>query len=125
MSRPLRLLLVEDSERDAALLMLYLKRGGFDPVVTRVETAPSMRVQLDNAEWDVVVCDFNLPNFDAYAALKVLHESGRTIPFIVLSGEINQAIIDGVTKAGATAYLAKYEMRQIIPTLERALQVHG
>jgi DNA-binding NarL/FixJ family response regulator len=52
----------------------------------------------------------------------VLQESGRRIPFIVLSGEISQEIIDGVTKAGANEYLAKYEMRQIVPAIERALQ---
>jgi CheY-like chemotaxis protein len=121
MTKPLRILLVEDSERDAALLLLYLRRGGYEPTIQRVETALSMKVQLDTAQWDVVVSDFNLPGFNAYAALKVLQESGRKLPFIVLSGEINQAIIDGVTKAGATAYLAKYEMRQIIPAIERAL----
>ena len=59
---------------------------------------------------------------NAYASLKTLQESERRIPFIVLSGEINQSIIDGMTKAGASEYLCKYEMAKIVPTIERAMQ---
>jgi DNA-binding NtrC family response regulator len=123
--KPLRVLLVEDSERDAALILLYLKRGGYEPTLERVETRFAMKAKLESAEWDVVISDFNLPGFDAYSSLKVLQESGRKIPFIVVSGEINQAIIDGVMKAGASEYLCKYEMRQIVPTIERALQARA
>ena len=122
MAKPLRVLLIEDSERDAALLLLYLRRGGYEPTVQRVESALSMKVQLNTAEWDVIISDFNLPAFNGYAALKALQETGKRIPFIVLSGEISREIIDGVTQAGATAYLAKYEMGQIVPTIERAMQ---
>lgn len=122
MAKPLKVLLVEDSERDAALLQLYLKRGGYDASIVRVENAIGMRSQLASNSWDVVISDFNLPGFNAYAALNELQESGKRIPFIVLSGEINQKIIDGVKQAGATDYLAKYEMRQIVPTIEKAIQ---
>lgn len=122
MAKSLRILLVEDSERDAALLQLYIRRGGYEPAIVRVENSISMRNQLASREWDVVISDFNLPGFNAYAALNELQQSGKRIPFIVLSGEINQKIIDGVKQAGATEYLAKYEMRQIVPAIERALQ---
>lgn len=122
MAKPLRILLVEDSERDAALLLLYLRRGGYDPTIVRVQTALEMKVQLESEKWDLVISDFNLPGFNAYASLKVLQDSGRRIPFIVLSGEIAQKIIDGVIEAGATEYLFKYEMRQIVPAIERAMQ---
>ena len=122
MGRPLRVLQVEDSERDSALLMLYLKRGGFDTTLQRVDTPADMRAQLDSARWDVIVCDFNLPSFNAYQALEVLKQSGWDIPVIVMSGEISRQVIDGVTKAGATEYLAKYEMREIVPAIERVLQ---
>ena len=122
MAKPLRILLVEDSERDAALMVLYLRRGGYEPVLKRVESRIDMKAQLTSGAWDVVISDFNLPGFNAYAALEVLRDSGLKIPFIVVSGEINQAIIDGVTKAGAAEYLCKYEMRQIVPAVERAIQ---
>ena len=120
--KPLRILLVEDSERDAALVLLYLRRAGYEPTLKRVDTRIEMKVKLQSSDWDIVISDFNLPGFNAYAALEVLQQSGKKIPVIVLSGEINQAIIDGVTKAGANEYLCKYEMRQIVPAIERALQ---
>lgn len=120
-AKPLRVLLVEDSERDAALILLYLRRGGYEPTLQRVDTRIEMRVKLRSSDWDIVISDFNLPGFDAFAALEVLKESGKKIPCIVLSGEINRAIIEGVMKAGAHEYLAKYEMRQIVPAIERAI----
>ena len=122
MSKPIRILLVEDSERDAALMLLYLRRGGYDPSVQRVEKESDMRAHLASGDWDVIVSDFNLPGFNAYSALKALKESGRAIPLIVVSGEINEEIIAGVQAAGASQYLCKYEMRQIVPAIERALQ---
>jgi CheY-like chemotaxis protein len=125
MAKPLRILLVEDSERDAALLLLYVRRGGYDPTVVRVETPTEMNVQLQTGKWDVIISDFNLPGFNAYAALKVLKESGRRIPCIVLSGEIDNKIIDGVMKAGAANYLCKYQIRQIVPAIEQVLQAQS
>lgn len=122
MGKPVRILLVEDSERDAALLVLYLRRGGYEPVVERVEREDDMKSQLAAGTWDLIISDFNLPGFDAYAALKVLGESGRNIPLIVVSGEINESIIAGVKQAGAKEFICKYEMRQIVPAIERAMQ---
>src|SRR5438874_5564206 len=125
MTKPLRILLIEDSERDAALLTLYLRRGGYEPTIARVETASAMRTQLESAEWDVVISDFNLPVFSAHAALETLRESGRRIPFIVVSGEMSEPIVSALTKAGADAYLAKYELKKIVPAIERAIEVGG
>lgn len=122
MAKPLRVLLVEDSERDAALLALYLRRGGYEPTLHRVETGSAMKAQLDSCEWDLVISDFNIPGFNGYAALQVLQQTGRPIPFIVVSGELPPAIIDGITRAGAAEYLCKYEMKQIVPTIERAMR---
>ncbi|HEX6178109.1 MAG TPA: response regulator [Thermoanaerobaculia bacterium] len=121
MAKTLRILLVEDSERDAALLLLYLKRGGYEPTLCRVQTAAEMRSALSSEAWDVIISDFNLPGFSGFDTLKVLKESGLDIPTIIVSGEINQKIIDGVKAAGAAEYLAKYEMRQIVPSIERVV----
>jgi phosphoserine phosphatase RsbU/P len=122
MSKPLKILLVEDSERDAALLVLYLRRGGYEPVIQRVEREADMKKKLASDHFDVIVSDFNLPGFSGFEAIRTLNESGKKIPLIVLSGEINEKIISGVKEAGAKHYLAKYEMRQIVPTIERALK---
>lgn len=122
MARPLRVLLVEDSERDAALLALHLRRSGYEPTLQRVDSGAAMKQQLVSSEWDVVISDFNIPGFNGYAALQVLKETGRPIPFIVISGELPPAIVDGITSAGAAEYLCKYELKQIGPAIERAMR---
>ena len=117
MARPLKVLLVEDSERDAALLALYLRRGGYDAEVRRVETRLDLKYQLDTGRWDIVVSDFNLPGFDAFGAMEIVRESGQSLPFVVLSAEIAPSVIDGITAAGSQ-YVCKYVMRQIVPIID-------
>ena len=124
MARPLKILLVEDSERDAALLMLYLRRGGYDAEVRRVETRDDLRSQLRDGKWDVVISDFNLPGFDAFAAMQDLRESGRSIPFVVLSAEIASQVIDGITAAGSR-YVCKYVMKDIVPIIDEYMAASG
>jgi CheY-like chemotaxis protein len=117
MARPLRVLLVEDSERDEALLKLYLRRGGYDAALHRVDTLAELNAQLRAGEWDVVVSDFNLPGFDAFAARKAVQESGREIPFVVLSGDYTPALSQALDAAGIR-YIAKYEMRNLLPIID-------
>lgn len=121
MSRPLRLLLVEDSERDAALLKLHLRRGGYDAYVERVDTRAALDAQLREGQWDVVVSDFNLPGFDAFATGTAVQESGRDIPFIVLSGDFSPGVIEGLDAAGIR-YVGKYEMGKLVPIIDDCLR---
>jgi CheY-like chemotaxis protein len=125
-SKPVKILLVEDSERDTALLMLYLRRGGFQPTLHRVETGPEMKAELErSADWDIVISDFNLPRFNAHAALATLRESGRQVPFIVLSGGMADDVVGKIIEAGATHFILKHQMAQIVPIIERAIQARA
>ncbi|HYI10173.1 MAG TPA: response regulator [Thermoanaerobaculia bacterium] len=121
MAKPLRMLLVEDSERDAALLMLYLRRGGYAPEVRRVDTRAELRSELRDGRWDIVVSDFNLPGFDAFAAMADLQASGRSIPFVVLSGELAPNVIETITAAGSR-FVYKYVMREIVPIIDEYMR---
>ena len=85
----LRALLVEDSESDAELLLQALRRGGYDPDWERVETEDELRRSLQRCEWDIVFCDFSLPNFNAIHALQTLRATGSDVPAIVLSGTVS------------------------------------
>src|SRR5215218_4214723 len=100
--RPLRLLLVEDSERDAAHVMLSLRRGGWAPEIRRVETKEEMAEALRDGVWDAIVSDYNLPCFSAPEALETLHETGLDIPFIVVSGEVGEDTAVRLMKGGAS-----------------------
>ncbi len=120
MSRPLKLLLVEDSADDAALLLRELKKGGYDPAHRRVDTAEAMTLALQE-EWDLVIADYVMPEFSGLEALKVLQASGRDCPFIILSGGIGEDIAVDAMRAGAHDYIMKGNMARLLPAIEREL----
>jgi CheY-like chemotaxis protein len=121
MAKPLRVLLAEDSERDEALLKLYLRRGGYDVELQRVDTLAALDAQLRAGAWDVAISDFNLPGFDAFAARKAVLQSGREIPFLVLSGDYSPALRETLDAEGIR-YLTKSEIRNIVPVIDELLR---
>ncbi len=122
MSKPLRLLIVEDSEDDTLLLLRELLRGGYEPVFERVETPESMKSALEKQKWDLIISDYVLPRFSGLAALTVLKESGLDLPFIIVSGNIGEDIAVGTMKAGAHDYILKGNLKRLIPAVERELR---
>ena len=122
MSNPLRILIVEDSENDALLLVRDLRRGGFEPEFERVCTAEAMASALANQKWDLIISDYTMPNFSGIAALKILKQSGLDVPFIVVSGSIGEDVAVAAMKAGAHDYLMKGNLRRLISAIERELR---
>ncbi len=122
MAKPLRVLIVEDAPDDAELLLLELRRGGYDPVAERVETPAAMQAALEGGPWDVILSDNSLPQFSAEAALRVLWELGLDIPFIVVSGSIDEDAAVALMKAGAHDYLFKGKLARLGPAVERELR---
>jgi PAS domain S-box-containing protein len=120
-SRPLRVLIVEDSENDTLLLMRELKRCGYEPEYERVETPEAMEKALAAPGWDVVVSDYRLPRFGAPEALALFRESGLEAPFIVVSGKLGEDAAVEVMKAGADEFLTKDNLARLCPTVERSL----
>ena len=102
--------------------MLELERGGFEPVLERVETAEAMGVALDQHQWDVVVSDHSMPRFESMDALKLLKEKQPDVPFIVVSGAIGEDAAVNAMKAGASDYVAKGKLGRLIPSIERELR---
>jgi CheY-like chemotaxis protein len=90
MGTPIRVLVVEDSEDDAALLLRELRRGGYNPVSERVDTHVSMNDALAKQAWDLIICDYTMPHFSAPAALGLLKNTGLDVPFIIVSGNIGE-----------------------------------
>ncbi|MBV6520369.1 MAG: hypothetical protein MNPFHGCM_00475 [Gemmatimonadaceae bacterium] len=119
---PLRVLLVEDSESDAALLIRHLERGGYRIAVRRVESAEEMRTALDDAGWDIVISDYNLPAFDAPRALATLQASGKDIPFVVVSGNMGEEIAVAMMRDGAHDYLLKSDLARLGPAIQREVR---
>ena len=121
MTKPLKVLLVEDSERDTALLKLTLRRGGYTADVHRVETRADLGAQLQDSPWDIVISDFNLPGFDAFAVRKIVQESGREIPFFVLSGDFSPDVMEAMVAAGIR-YVGKYEIAKLVPIIDEYMR---
>ena len=124
--RPLWVLLVEDSENDATLLVRELRRGGYDPLYERVYTPEEMERALKGSEergeaFEVVISDYYMPRFRAPDVLAFLRRPGYDVPFIVVSGKIGEDAAVGIMKAGADDYLTKENMSRLCPAIEREL----
>jgi DNA-binding NtrC family response regulator len=89
MNQLLRILIVEDSEDDALLLLRVLRLGGYDVVYKIVDTPAAMRAALESQEWDVITSDHAMPRFGAPKALKLAKKLRPDLPFIIVSGEID------------------------------------
>jgi two-component system cell cycle sensor histidine kinase/response regulator CckA len=122
MSETLRVLQVEDSESDAALMARILAKAGYDLHAERVDDPEAMRDALARAEWDVIIADHRMGPFDAPGALRVLHETGRDIPFIVVSGSIGEELAVTMMKSGAHDYLLKNNLTRLVPAVEREIR---
>ncbi len=120
-AQPLHVLIVEDSEDDAVLLVHELERGGYAIASRRVETEQAMRAALTAQPWDVVFSDHSVPQFGSSAALAALKDTGADIPFIIVSGTIGEEQAVAAMKAGASDYLIKGRLARLIPVLEREL----
>lgn len=119
--KPLRVLIVEDSEDDALLLVRELKRGGYAPVFERVDTREAMSAALDEQTWDVVLSDYHMPHFSGLAALVLLKEKGLDLPFILVSGKIGEDLAVEAMKARAHDFVMKDKLARLNPTIEREL----
>jgi two-component system cell cycle sensor histidine kinase/response regulator CckA len=122
--KPLRVLMVEDSEDDAELILRELRRGGFDVTHRRVETADAMREALAGKPWDIVLSDFSMPEFSAPGALAVRRASGLDIPLIIVSGTIGEDIAVRSLHAGAQDFILKGKLSRLLPAIERELREH-
>jgi len=122
MKIPLRALIVEDSEFDAAMLVNVLRQGGYDPQFRRVETREAMLEALGSQEWDIVLSDFNMPRFSMQEALDVLRQSPLDLPFIIVSGGIGEDVAVAAMKAGANDYLMKGNLARLVPAVTRELR---
>jgi two-component system cell cycle sensor histidine kinase/response regulator CckA len=122
MTKPLQLLLVEDSPDDERLILRELKRAGLEVDHERVEDPGAMREALARRSWDVVVSDWQMPRFSAPDALELLAESGHDLPFIIVSGTIGEEIALEAMRAGARDFVLKDRLARLAPAIERELR---
>ena len=117
----LQVLHLEDSEPDHALALLHLQRAGLVVQMLRVETEAAYRAALAEHEWDLVLSDFNLPGFTGLRAQQILKDSGKELPFILVSGEIGEDTAVAAMRNGASDYLLKNNLARLAPAVEHAI----
>lgn len=122
MNTPLKVLMIEDSESDAELIIRLLQRANFQPVCQQIQTDEELRNALSSGEWDIILADYSMPQFDALEALKTLQSFGLDIPFIVVSGAIGEDTAVAAMKAGAHDYLMKDNLARLVPAIHRELR---
>lgn len=118
----LRVLIVEDSEDDALLLLRELQRSGYDTDHTRVDTPQGMAAALDQGGWQVIISDYSLPQFSGLAAMALVKSRGLDIPFIIVSGNIGEDDAVAAMKGGANDYVMKRNLPRLVPAIERELR---
>ena len=123
MDTPLKLIIIEDNEDDLALIVRELTRGGFSPEDLNVQDEVGLRTALDSdTEWDIILSDYAMPQYNALAALECFLSYEREIPFIVLSGTVGEEVAVETMKAGAHDYLMKGSLTRLVPAIQRELR---
>ncbi|MBD1919280.1 MULTISPECIES: EAL domain-containing protein [Cyanophyceae] len=120
-AEPLRALIVEDSDDDLLLLLRELRRAGFVPTWVQVQTADDFRAALAD-DWDVVLSDYQLPQFNAPAALELLQQNSCDLPFIVISGTVGEATAVTMMRAGAHDYVMKDNLSRLAEAVRREVR---
>jgi len=118
----LRTLLIEDSDDDAVLIVRELRKAGFVVDYRRVDTPSTLKAALDHSDWDIVITDHNMPEFDSAAAIQQINEHGHDLPIIVVSGSIGEDVAVSAMKSGAHDYIMKGNLTRLAPAVERELR---
>ena len=121
-SLSLRVLIIEDSEDDVLLIIRELKKGGYNPVYEQVETAAAMKKALKEKQWDIILCDYKMPKFNAPSAIAVLKEANIDIPLIIVSGTIGEDVGIECMRLGAHDYIMKDNLSRLCPVIARELE---
>jgi len=111
--RRLEVLLVEDSENDALLIDDALRRAGFAPSVTRVDSAAGLRAALAESPWQAILSDWRLPGFSGLDAFAICRECGPDVPFLLLSGAMDEALAAAAAKAGIRGCVSKDHLERL------------
>ncbi|EON92534.1 signal transduction protein [Marinobacter lipolyticus SM19] len=119
---PLRMLIVEDSEDDALLLLRELRKGGITPYHELVDSEERLSNALSQDKWDIVITDHNMPGFSSFRVLELAGKYCADLPVIIVSGTIGEGVAVKAMKAGAQDYIMKDNLSRLIPAIDREVR---
>ena len=118
----LGVLIIEDSEADAALVLGELKKAGYDVDFTRVDSSGALKASLAERQWDLIISDSAMPGFSGNDALKLVRSTGSAAPFIFISGTMGEDAAVAALQDGAQDYLVKANLKRLVPAVQRGLR---
>ncbi len=117
----IRLLIIEDSEDDAMLLLRMLRKSGFSPEYIIVDNQESLQKALTTPDFDLIISDFDLKGFTGIEAFEMFQQTKKDIPFIIVSGAIGEELAVEAMRRGVQDYLMKDKLGRLIPVIKREL----
>ncbi len=118
----MNVLMIEDSDNDAALILHALSHGGSKVKHTRVSTANQLESVLMTQPWDVIISDFAMPQFNGLEAFDIYKKSGLNIPFFLVSGTIGEEVAVEAMKKGVSDYIMKNNLTRLLPSVEKEIK---
>jgi PAS domain S-box-containing protein len=115
-------LIVEDSKADAELEVLALEQAGFAVQWHRVQDVETLAAALQDAHWDVVLCDHGMPQIDSFTVLRVLHEQGSDAPVLVVSGTVSDEVAVLAIRQGAVDFVGKADLTRLAAAVRLQLK---
>jgi signal transduction histidine kinase len=125
MAKPIRILLVEDSEDDALLLERHLKKSGFDAIVTRVDSLADLKKALRSGCHDIILSDYNLPGFNGFAVIEEMRSTNLDLPAIIISGAVGEEVAAQLMRMGASDFIRKENLSRLAVAIDRELIEFG
>jgi len=122
MKLPLHVLYLEDDSRDAELVQERLDSSGLPSCITRVDTEADFIASLEQDGFDLILADYTLPSFDGLSALKIARQRRPLVPFIFVSGTLDEEVAIEALKIGGTDYVFKTRLSRIVHSVQRALR---
>jgi PAS domain S-box-containing protein len=121
-SRAVKILLLEDMLLDAEVIQAALLDGGIHHELVRVETRSDFVQALEKNQFDLILSDYSLPDFDGISALRIVQDTHSEIPFILVSSSLGEELAIEILKSGATDYVMKHRLGRLAPSVQRALR---
>jgi PAS domain S-box len=122
MQVPLKVLSLEDSDLDFEIISEQLIGAGYDLNILRAESEREFIALIGNNEYDIILADYNLPQFDAFGALEIANQYRPNTPFICVSGSIGEIMAIELLKKGAVDYVIKDRLERLPFAVKRALE---
>lgn len=122
MTDEFKVIILDDNNDDVVLLLNELKRRGLQPLWKTADNKSDFIDLLDTEEWDLILSDYDMPNFSGMDALQIVRDRDMDIPFFLISGVVGEEIAVESMKAGAQDYIYKQNLKRLVPAITRELR---